>query len=392
LSEVEKMKLSIIIVSYNVCSDLIHCLDEISRQISRVDTEVIVVDNHSSDSTTARIREQHPEVRLLEQSSNLGFSKANNVGIDESKGEYLMLLNPDTLPLPGFFEKLMETLDQNPDCGAAGPRSYWDMEKKFLISSLKTPSPGLLYLVHSRLNSLLFIQKCFESQWETDWNYWLKGPETFEVPAIGGAYMMLRRTALESIGGLLDEQFFLGYEDVDLSSNLKKRGWKLLCNPEAEIVHYYGASKRAVPEYLEYCTSWHAGPGRYIAKHFGTFMAAFFSLCLVLENCLKTFKVRRKTRKEDVEIEGETGKIVLSWPKTGETGSFLLEIATSPTFYDKFGVFVTDSELVLGESTLKSLSPGVYYFRIIRMPPSKSSILYQSQFEYSEKQASHLLK
>jgi len=375
------MRLSIIIVSYNVCDDLLKCLEAIISRVANRDLHIIVVDNASSDGTVKAVQVRYPDVQLVALSRNLGFAGANNIGIDLSTGENILFLNPDTIPSDHFFIRMLEVLDNNPGAGAVGPRAYWDQDHRFLISSLKIPSSSTLFLTHSRLGSKAALQQFFHPFWKADWEYWTRGPEPFPVPAIGGAYTMVRRSALDSIGGDMDERFFLGYEDVDLSLGLQKRGWGLLCVPEAKIVHSYGASKRKAPEYMEYCTSWHAGPGSYMAKHHGKIQSLAASCILGLEAAVKSM-VRHSPQNAELESCSRCAEadILLEWPIQNKDDVYLAEIATSPTFFDKFGTLVKENSLLLDASVLVRLATGRYYYRVIRLPASIENIVFSGDF------------
>ena len=230
------MKLSVVIVSYNVSHYLLQCLDSLQRALRGIDGEVIVVDNHSRDNSVALVHQAHPEVKVIENLHNLGFSKANNIALRQAKGEYALLLNPDTIVADNTIRDCIAFLDLHPDAGAAGvmmlnadgtvaPESRrgvpTPLTSFYKLSGLcrmfpRSPRFGRYYLGHL--------------PWHT--------PQQIDI--VSGAFCMLRRSVLDKVG-LLDEDYFMYGEDIDLSYRILKHGatnWYL----PYPILHYKGES------------------------------------------------------------------------------------------------------------------------------------------------------
>ncbi len=230
------MKLSVVIVSYNVSHYLLQCLDSLQRALRGIDGEVIVVDNHSRDNSVALVHQAHPEVKVIENLHNLGFSKANNIALRQAKGEYALLLNPDTIVADNSIRDCIAFLDLHPDAGAAGvmmlnadgtvaPESRrgvpTPLTSFYKLSGLcrmfpRSPRFGRYYLGHL--------------PWQT--------PQQIDI--VSGAFCMLRRSVLDKVG-LLDEDYFMYGEDIDLSYRILKQGatnWYL----PYPILHYKGES------------------------------------------------------------------------------------------------------------------------------------------------------
>ena len=230
------MKLSVVIVSYNVSHYLLQCLDSLQRALRGIDGEVIVVDNHSRDNSVALVHQAHPEVKVIENLHNLGFSKANNIALRQAKGEYALLLNPDTIVADNTIRDSIAFLDLHPDAGAAGvmmlnadgtvaPESRrgvpTPLTSFYKLSGLcrmfpRSPRFGRYYLGHL--------------PWQT--------PQQIDI--VSGAFCMLRRSVLDKVG-LLDEDYFMYGEDIDLSYRILKQGatnWYL----PYPILHYKGES------------------------------------------------------------------------------------------------------------------------------------------------------
>lgn len=367
------LKLAIIIVSYNVCQELRNCLQALIQQLDSSRATIIVVDNASTDETRKMISTEFPQVMFQQNPHNVGFAAANNMGIAETDSEYIMFLNPDTVPLDYSIDRLIETLDTHPDAAATGPRAYWDLDKRFLISSLKIPTPVQCWLTHSSAVKWWLLLRFFRSACQTDWKYWTQNDSVFSVPAIGGAYLMVRRKMLDTIGGGFDPDYFLGYEDVDLCYRLTQSGYTLLCCPTAEIVHLYGASKRKTPAKVAHCLNWRTEARQFLINHHGQISAFCVGALLTLEKSVRS--IRRichlaqpaPTEALNSHTRAHFDDITLEWPPTNAS-RYLIEIATSPSFYDKFGHFTSRTHLLLTPETQSKLTPGTYHWRVFPLP------------------------
>lgn len=233
------MKLSIIIVNYNVEHFLEQCLLSLRKACKSVDSEIIVVDNNSVDGSLLMIRERFPEVTLIANKENTGFSKANNQGILASSGEYVLLLNPDTVVEESTLEKCVSFMDKTPLSGGLGVKML-DGKGNFLPESKRgLPTPSVAFYKIFGLSRIFPRSRTF-GRYHLGF---LDADKVHEVDVLSGAFMMLRRKALDKIG-LLDEDFFMYGEDIDLSYRLLKGGYKNYYFPETRIIHYKGESTK----------------------------------------------------------------------------------------------------------------------------------------------------
>ena len=230
------MKLSVIIVSYNVRHYLYQCLESLERALRDVDAEVFVVDNHSKDGSIQYVTEFFPEVNYVESNHNLGFARANNVAIRRSTGEYVLLLNPDTVVGEQTIKKVLQHMEQQPQAGAAGVMMLKSDGEKAMESRRGLPTPMTAFYKMSGLCRHFPKHKKMGHYYMgyLPWN------QPAEIEVVSGAFCMLRREALEKVG-LLDEDFFMYGEDIDLSYRLVKGGYRNWYLPET-ILHYKGES------------------------------------------------------------------------------------------------------------------------------------------------------
>ncbi|MCK4886675.1 MAG: glycosyltransferase family 2 protein [Planctomycetes bacterium] len=262
------MKLSIIIVSWNVKKDLANCLRSIEENPASKPFEVIVVDNASSDGTVESVRNKFPEVVVIANSQNLGFAAANNQGIEKSQGEYILLLNPDTIVYSGSLEVLIEFMDENEDVGICGPRLL-NNDGSIQRSARRYPSfRGALH----RHTAFKFL-----GVFKGEYKKWLMKDfgqdEQKDVEQLMGAALIIRKSVLDKVGGM-DERFFMYYEEVDLCYRIKQAGWRVVFLPGASITHLGGRSSEQVPveKQLMAMTSLL----KFFRKHRGKFITVIF--------------------------------------------------------------------------------------------------------------------
>lgn len=233
------MKLSVIIVNYNVKYFLEQCLKAVQKAMHAIDGEVWVVDNNSVDGSVEMVSQKFPDIHLIANSKNTGFSVANNQAIKLAKGEYVLLLNPDTVVEEDSFSKCIAFMDSHPEAGALGVRMV-DGSGNFLPESKRgLPTPEVALYKMFGLNKLFPKSRKF-GRYHLGF---LPENEVNEVEVLAGAYMFMRRTALEKVG-LLDEAFFMYGEDIDLSYRIIKGGYKNYYFPETSIIHYKGESTK----------------------------------------------------------------------------------------------------------------------------------------------------
>ncbi len=269
------MKLSIIIVNYNVRYFLEQALLSVRRACAGLDAEVWVVDNNSVDDSVPMVREKFPEVRLIANEGNPGFSIANNQAIRQSAGAYVLLLNPDTVVEEDTFQKCIEFMDAHPGAGGLGVRMI-DGSGAFLPESKRGfPSPWVAFCKTVGLSRLSPKSRLFNHYHLGYLGEW----ETNEVEVLAGAFMFMRRSVLEEIG-LLDEAFFMYGEDIDLSYRIIQGGYKNYYFPETTIIHYKGESTKKGS--LNYVKAFYQAMIIFARKHFEGRQARLFVWMLQL--------------------------------------------------------------------------------------------------------------
>ncbi len=233
------MKLSIVIVNYNVKHFISQCLYSINKAKKDIDCEVIVVDNNSVDGSCYLIKEKFPEVKLLENKKNVGFAKANNQAIKIAKGKYILLLNPDTVLEENTLSKCIEFMKTHEDAGALGVKMI-NGKGQFLPESKRAlPTPKVAFYKMFGLSALFPKSKEFGKYHLT----YLKNNETNVIEVLSGAFMFMRKKVLDEVG-LLDEDYFMYGEDIDLSYRIIKAGYKNYYFPGTTIIHYKGESTK----------------------------------------------------------------------------------------------------------------------------------------------------
>nr|WP_068939605.1 glycosyltransferase family 2 protein [Chryseobacterium timonianum] len=227
------MKLSIIIVNYNVTQLLRNCLLSIQQYIKEVEYEVIVIDNASTDSSWRDLISEFPEVHFIPSEANDGFSKANNQAIQTAKGEYVLLLNPDT-EFEGFYMKdLLDFADSQIDFGCLGIRMH-DAEGNFLPES-KRSVPDMFNSFEKLFTN--FKKNNSKSYYRND----IEEYAVAEVEVMTGAFLLVKKEVYEKIGGL-DESYFMYGEDIDLCYTLIRNGYKNYYYGKVSILHHKGES------------------------------------------------------------------------------------------------------------------------------------------------------
>jgi hypothetical protein len=226
---------SISIVNYNARNYLDDCIRSITESIKRHSYEVIVVDNASFDSSANMVSQKYPEVKIIRNYSNLGFIKANNMGIKASSGRYIMSLNNDTKILGGTIDKLVEFMDNNPDAGAVGPKLLNSDSSVQLQARRGFPTPINSLFYFSGLSRLFPKSRLMGGYLLT----YLDDKTAMEVDSLCGAAMVVRREVIDKVG-LMDEGYFMYGDDIDWCYKIKQAGWKVYYLPEAEMIHYGG--------------------------------------------------------------------------------------------------------------------------------------------------------
>ena len=223
------MKLSVVIVSYNVRHYLDECLESVQKALEGIEAEVFVVDNASTDDTMSVLPQKYTWVRFIASEENLGFSRGNNIAIRQATGEYVLLLNPDTNVAEHTLRETVRFMDEHPQAGGAGVMMLNGDGTRAPESRRAIPTPWV-----SALKMLGFTKRYYMSHLPWD--------EPCRIEVISGAFCLLRHAALDKVG-LLDEDFFMYGEDIDLSYRLLESGYENWYLP-LPITHYKGKSTR----------------------------------------------------------------------------------------------------------------------------------------------------
>lgn len=222
-------KLSIIILSYNVEQLLLDCLKSIP---SHSDWEIVVVDNKSSDNSVGSVKKRFPQVKIISNDRNLGFAAGNNIGINSSSSEFVLLLNPDTLVYPDSIETVLKYVEENPQVGAATCRVELKDGTLDYSSHRGFPNPWNSLLHFAGLKSLSSYTSPNVSN------------SIHQIDSLTGAFAFVRRMAGKQVGWL-DEDYFWNGEDIDFCYKLKEAGWQIVFIPQVKITHFKGASAKA---------------------------------------------------------------------------------------------------------------------------------------------------
>lgn len=269
------MKLSIIIVNYNVEHFLDQCLQSVYKALAKGphDAEVFVVDNNSVDGSIKMVREKFPQTFIIENKENVGFSKANNQAVHVSKGEYVLLLNPDTVVQEDTFLKVCEFMDSHRDAGGLGVKMI-DGKGKFLPESKRgLPTPWVAFYKIFGLSKFFPRSKKF-GRYHLGY---LDKDKNHEIDVLSGAFMLMRKTALDKVG-LLDETFFMYGEDIDLSYRITQGGYKNYYFADTTIIHYKGESTKKSS--VNYVFVFYRAMVIFAKKHFSQRNAGMFSFLI----------------------------------------------------------------------------------------------------------------
>jgi len=239
LKSKNNLDLSIVIVSYNTAKILDDCLATVNKIDKRVKCEVIVSDNCSSDGSVKMIRRKYPKVKLIENETNLGFSKANNKAKSVVRGEYVLFLNSDTLVPKNTIFKALLYMKENEHVGALTVKTVLPNGSLDKDARRSFPTPWVAFTHFSGLDRIFSKSKIFTKYW-----YGYMSPEmTHEVDVVQGAFFLTKKSLLDQVEWF-SEDYFLDGEDIDLCWKIKKSGYKIMYYPKVNIVHIKKASKK----------------------------------------------------------------------------------------------------------------------------------------------------
>jgi GT2 family glycosyltransferase len=270
---------SVIIVSWNAKAHLVGCLRSLLEDHSSYSQEIIVIDNASTDGSPETVGKEFPQVKLIRNKENLGFAKANNIGIRTSTGRYVCLINSDVIVLEGCVVKMMEFMDKNSSAGLSGPRTL-NPDRSLQHSCFRFPSIRN-NLCHALGLNKLFPRSPFFS--EPIMKYWPHNCER-RVDALNGCFWMVRREALDKVG-LLDEGFFFYGEDIDWCKRFHNVGWDVMFYPGAEAIHFGGASSKNAP--IRFYLEMQKADLQYWRKHNGRSGQIIYWMIILLRHLVR---------------------------------------------------------------------------------------------------------
>ena len=269
------MKLSIVVVNYNVKYFLQQLLLSLFQSKVEFDFEIIIVDNNSQDGSIPFLQKQFPGVKYLTNDENLGFAKASNQGIRSAIGDYVLLLNPDTLLREDTLSEAVAFMEGHPQAGAIGVKMV-DGAGRYLPESKRGfPSPGVAFNKLIGLNKLFPKSKFFNGYYLGH----LDSEQSHEIDVLTGAFMLIRRSVLDQVG-LLDEDYFMYGEDIDLSYRIRQAGYKIYYTPASSIVHFKGESTDK--NTLEYVRRFYSAMKIFARKHYSGSRASILRMMLNL--------------------------------------------------------------------------------------------------------------
>ncbi len=231
--------ISVIIVNYNVKEFLLNSLESVFKAAHGLEIEVIVVDNASEDGSVEALGREYPQVLLIRNEKNIGFGRANNIGLERATGKYILLLNPDTIVREDTFVKMIDFFNSHPDAGMAGCKVLNPDGTLQLACRRSFPGLWTSFTKVTGLSTLFPKSKLFAKYNLT----YLDENQTYEVDSVSGSFMMFRREVYKKVGGF-DDRFFMYGEDLDLCYRVQKAGYKVYYFHETEIIHYKGESTK----------------------------------------------------------------------------------------------------------------------------------------------------
>jgi len=267
---------SVVIVNYNVCEFLIQALGSVEQASSNLSVETWVVDNNSIDDSVKVVAAEFPEAHVIANDSNVGFGSANNQAILKARGEFILILNPDTILQEDSLDAMVAFMRRHDDCGALGCQIL-NPDGSFAPESRRSfPTPEIAFYRMTGLGTLFPGSRRFGRYNMT----YLPADQEAEVDALSGSCMMVRRSALlsENGAGLFDEDFFMYGEDLDLCFRIQQKGWKIWYTPSTQIIHYKGESTKKGD--TRYVRLFYGAMLLFIEKHLEQQHSRFFAFFL----------------------------------------------------------------------------------------------------------------
>jgi GT2 family glycosyltransferase len=295
---------SIIIVNWNTKQLLRDCLKSVYEQAGNVDYEIIVVDNASTDGSPGMVKNDFPQATLIKNSENRGFAAANNQGMSIAKGRYVLLLNSDTIVCDNAIEKTFKYADSHPDAAVVGCQ-VWENVDTIQLTCFCFPTTADIFFTTFGLTRLFPKNRIFG---HSRMLWWRRDSER-EVDVVSGMFMLVRRNAIDEVG-LMDEDYFLYFEETDWCYRFAQAGWKVLFWPGARIIHCHGGNKSTDQASVRMFVQFQKSRFIYFKKRYGALNCILVRLLLIillgLRCCywlLKTFLKKISDHNVDSEKE-----------------------------------------------------------------------------------------
>lgn len=275
----DKPAVAAVIVTWNGRAYAVECLDSLRHNASGLTLQTIVVDNASTDGTPEAVREQFPEVQLVQADTNLGFSKGNNLGMRLADADYVCLINSDVVVPPQCLENMLAFMERNPDIGMLGPKMVAP-DGRTGDSVMRLPTVWNSFCCAMGFHRIFPTAKWLNGFMMSEFPY----DRTADVEVLTGWFWMIRKSALEEVGGL-DEQFFMYGEDIDWSYRFLKAGWRVVFYADAWALHYGAASSCRAP--ARFYVEMRRANLQYFNKHHGRLAERGYRLVLFVHEAIR---------------------------------------------------------------------------------------------------------
>lgn len=279
MNNMSTIELSFIIVNWNAKDFLKACLSSIKKTIGNINHEIIVVDNGSEDGAPDMVSAEFPDVILIRNNDNVGFGRANNIGIKRSRGEYLCLVNSDVEILEGCVSRLINYMKENERIGLTGPKIF-GKDGNIQRSCMGFPTLWNMFCCALGFDKIFNRSSFFSGYMLHYWNH----NDIKDVDIINGCFWIIKRTALNEVG-VFDERFFMYGEDMDFCRRFHEKGWRVVFYSKAEAIHYGGGSSSLAP--YKYYIAMQKANYQYWNKYNKTSSTIAYSLIKVLHEAVR---------------------------------------------------------------------------------------------------------
>jgi GT2 family glycosyltransferase len=357
------LDLTVSIVSHNSRHVIGPCLQSVLETAADLRTEIVVVDNASQDGTADAVRRGFPGVEVIENPTNQGFSRAHNLVLRRRRGRHVLVLNPDTVVLPGALATMIGFLDAHPEAGMAGCRTWLGESRGFECLDRPVPDLATAIMECTAFGRVFPNSRLARRYWGAARGVWATDSPV-EVSSLSGGCIFVRDEVIREVGDL-DEAFFLFFEEHDWYRRARARGFKLYFVPGAEVVHLLGDSLRShPPEWVEAVAA--RSRDHYYRKHYGLGGIVLLRLLLganALAAAAAGWRSRATGRREGTRAAGPrpagvaAGDARLAWAPDRDARRYLVEVSDGPRFLTRVATLVTGTELEVPRDLLDRLPP-----------------------------------